>query len=308
MDPKQKVLERKRKKRAKIRHEHNERSRNQQKQLTYLLSRGQPAILSVPARHDQDGWYRLNAIRDFSGLYRKALEMFPEDEVLKRYFAGTLNPRTDKKSYKYLSFLLTAVSQNTHGDPPFFFPYFDVIPNRMGAEEKASSFSFRKTFGDGYTSPKFGKTLTMDGKKYDFAFSSHLLKRLFERVAGEPKTGTIFEQVFKGSDFCEVFIGLELERTATDNLAAVVNHSPKVTKIVGINKPFGYIPYEILGDRMMGKTFLLIGMSGTPEKELVGNIPVSNIQCIHDRHDQMVNLGINPFTVEAKEAQSEIKK
>ena len=308
MDARQKKLERKKKRRGKIRQEHLAGQRtttlenNRRQRLNgQLLIRDKD---SLPNRNDRDGWYRLNAIRDWKAICNTAEKLFPGDKALKQYLYSDIGLK-ERDKYHHLSQILTIAAQEHCAQPPYFIPFITITPTTENYHIQVDRSELTKKSskcGDIWAVEKH-KHVIIDGKEHEFFFSSHAIEQLFNRV--KTGKGTANDKCIHNYLFVATIHGMIIENSTKEGMVALVNKNKKMTFLLGINKPFGYCPYIEENGVLIAKTFLLPAMHSTPEHDILGKrIEITDITTLHDLQkqygDQLCDL--NLFTKEATEA------
>lgn len=294
---KQKKLERKKKHREKIRTKHLESNRARDKrQYALELINAKFTVKTIPDRNDRVGWQRLNAIRDFKQIFDKAKQLFPNEKVLDDFAYGEIGYGQNDK-YRTLSFILTAAVQELCPDAPYYIPYMNISSTEEGYSANMTTLEFKKIFmssGPAWV-VNIPKTVTINGKQYEMCFTTHALERLYERAMIH-KEPTPTDRTIRNSFFLQMLGGYRAEVSQKHTLIEMINENKKITCLVGINKPFGYCAYQIEENYAKAITFLLPGMDGTPERNiLTERVEIVDIASLHAINKE----GLDLFTVEA---------
>jgi len=315
MDPRQKKLEKKKKRREKIRLEHLQRQQGERlKQLDLAFQRildlqytlGKDAI---PDRNDEIGWGRINLFRSLRRCWEKTIEIFGRREELIRFSRGDVY-EDENDVLTRISWYLTVGAMCLCFDPPHFIPYFVFY---HGAP-LFSMFSTRRPLGR-YDCWKIGgidKNVTLNGETVPVYFSDHSIWRLWERASFG--TATHDENILiRSCMFTKMFEGFKLERLDNDQLC-LLNKDKVLVPLLGENEPFGYCPYIInegsRGDKgMICATFLLPGFRNTPEGKVLGqSVDVRNVIDVRNLGDQFEMAGLRSFVKEATIATEKVNK
>lgn len=255
MDRRQKKLERRKKHREKVRKEHLHHQKNERDQavLEKVLDM-RCGYLELPNRDDRLGWARHNQL-ELKKVILAALKQNPDNKALRRFLFKPLDTRKDDCGD--LQIVFTKAAQSISCDPPFFVPYVDCMMNEGNLYAEQRNISFKKhstSYGAVWTPGLIEYVVYHHKKAYQLAFSTHAMERFVERFGFEKK----YEDM-------KLFRYIVRYMEPTDLIGGLVP-----MRLIG-SSIFGYMPFETHEKMIVGTTFLLPGMRGTPEHQVLLN-------------------------------------
>jgi len=291
MDPRQRHREKAKKKRNKVRRAHLEEAsrRRTQQAIDQVLS--SPEISEhMPDKDDRLGWARHNAIGP-KNILRTAMRMFPDSPVLKKYFSHDLRGDDEWE----LGLLLTRVSRTLACDPPYFVPYVEAKKNGEILVHVLELAKRTTPFGAMWSFDKYLKEKTavhLNGQVLPLWLSSHAVDRLWERMEGSKEDAGMAFTLFN-----RLRIGDPLVRSGNALLPVSLEFEKPLE-----NCHFGYFPVEAQEGMAIAKTFVLLGMDGTPEADQIrnacgGRMELNSVSDLIRKEGILEKAGINPFQV-----------
>jgi hypothetical protein len=250
---------------------------------------------SLPAKDDMDGWHDINTIRERSQIMTKAIELFGQDQTLKEYLEGHFNIQDNHKR-KRLNEIFTIAVQELCCKPPYFIPHMTMTIDGRYYSPALSLYLLKKRgTGPGTLWYDFKNILEIDSKHV--LFSTHAIERIMTRL------DLVKIKYTKNILTMALFSLMKLGPIATakgEPLLQLYNEP-----LYGNTEPFGYCPISHDKDIIVATTFLLPGMSGTPEGvalRMIGEYPaINNINDLEENKEAFEKVGMTTFVDEKKD-------
>jgi hypothetical protein len=244
-----------------------------------------------------DGWHDINAIRDRAKIMTKAIELFDTDVTLKEYLDGHLNIHDNQKRKK-LNEIFSIAAQELCCKPPYFIPHMTMIADgRYYAPALSLYLLKKKGTGPGTLWYDLENILEIDSKHV--LFSTHAIERIIARL------DLVKNKYTKNTLSILLFSRMKLGPMAAargEPLLQLYNEP-----LYGDTEPFGYCPISYNKDIIVATTYLLPGMSGTPEGvvlRMAGEYPaINNINDLEENKEKFEKAGLPTFISEKDDSQ-----
>jgi len=289
----QKREERKKKKREKIRKEHLAKAEAHRLEQATKDAFGRKHIVkdNMPHKDDMKGWTQYNALQ-MDKIYQEASRMYPDHTCLKRFCKDP--GRMNKFDLHEVEDLMTKAAQKLYCIPPYVIPYVSIRRSAVGIETGVPRFILDKVFtsrGSGWyykqiPKVKFGET------EYGFVMSTHAVDRFYKRYKPMFKDELLrFVSLWLRLSFLSVY---QWTKDGDEYQVVPISADHKDSQAI-----IGYCPVEVTDKYLLGKSFLLPTMAGTPErlqmvKAGIGEVRISDVVELAQQQDYLRKNGIIP--------------